>query len=98
MASTIDNGVLTVEVIQYDEKVVNADRSKVVLDSRQFKVSRETLIEKSQYFKAMLASSYWQENPRAIIPLEPSSLSRQAMFLRWMSTFESYTREHPSSP
>jgi hypothetical protein len=51
--------VLTVELDQYDDKVTKANGSKVIFDSKQFKVSRETMAERSQYFKALLASPQW---------------------------------------
>lgn len=64
--------VLTVEVVQYIDKVIKADGSKVMLDPKLFKISRETMMERSPYFKALLVSPSWQENPRAIIPLDGS--------------------------
>ena len=83
MATTvIDNdGNLTVEVIEYNDKAQDGNGNKLVEHKQQFRVRREVLTKHSDVFAAMFRP-HWKEAEQESIKLEEDSVASMDIWFR----------------
>ena len=84
MAVTIidENGDLTVEVIEYDDKLKNGNGNRPIKQTQQFRVSKVVLSKNSTFFTAMFAPSQWRESRTELVKLEEDSVASMNIWLR----------------
>ena len=85
MASIIDkDGDLTVEVIEYDEKIKSGNSNRLIARQQQFRIRRDVLTKNSTTFAAMLRPSHWREGIADSIKLEEDRVASMNIWFRTM--------------
>lgn len=84
MAFTViaEFGDLTIEVVEFDSKIVNQNREPVIRKTQEFLVSRETLIQNSPHFKVLLRTDKFKEAHKDTIKLQDDSVKSMEIWFR----------------